>query len=145
VMVTVLLGRLREVARAAGGFVVPAPVDVVLAEHTVVQPDLLYIASGRLGIVRERIEGAPDLVVEVVSPATARRDRGEKLKTYAEAGVREYWLAEPATRQIDFLVNRGARFEVALAVDGVYRSEALPEITLDLAELWREVESLMPR
>jgi Uma2 family endonuclease len=145
VVVSYLVQRLGRIARETGGSAVTAPLDVVLADHTVVQPDVLYIAAGRRGVIGERILGAPDLVVEVLSPATARRDRGEKLRAYAELGVREYWLADPEILHVEFLVNRGGRFEVALPLDGIYRSEALPEITLDLADLWREVERRAPR
>jgi Uma2 family endonuclease len=95
--------------------------------------------------VGNSVEGAPDLVVEVLSPGTGRRDRGEKLRLYAESGVREYWLFDPALRQVDFLVNRAGRFEVALAVDGRYRSETLPGVAFDLAAFWAEVERRGPR
>jgi Uma2 family endonuclease len=72
------------------------------------------------------------------------RDRGEKLRLYADAGVREYWIVDPDAREISFFVNRAGRFEVALALDALYRSEVLPELILDLADLWREFESRLP-
>lgn len=110
-----------------------------MADHSVVQRDVIYVSAERLPIVGERIEGVPDLLVEVLSPGTARRDRGEKLKLYAESGVPEYWILDAAERQIEFLVNRNGSFVVALPVDGVYRSQALPEVLLDLADFWGEV------
>jgi Uma2 family endonuclease len=131
---------LDDIADESGGLAVPAPVDVVLADHSVVQPDVLYISAERREIVGNRIEGPPDLVVEVISPGTIRRDRNEKLALYARSGIREYWLAEAAGRQIEFLVNRGGQFVVVLPTDGEYRSEALPEIRLDIAAFWRRVE-----
>lgn len=131
---------LDDIADESGGLAVPAPVDVVLADHSVVQPDVLYISAERRNLVGNRIEGPPDLVVEVISPATIRRDRNEKLALYARSGIREYWLAEAAGRQIEFLVNRGGQFVVVLPTDGEYRSEALPEIRLDIAAFWRRVE-----
>jgi Uma2 family endonuclease len=105
----------------------------------VVQPDVLYLSAERRERAGERIEGAPDLVVEVLSPATVQRDRGEKLQLYAASGIREYWLVDPEARQIEFLVARDGRFQVAPAVDGVYRSESLPEIEWTLADLCDEV------
>ncbi|HVT14914.1 MAG TPA: Uma2 family endonuclease [Thermoanaerobaculia bacterium] len=126
-------------ARRSGGFAGLAPLDVVMADHSVVQRDVIYVSAERLPIVGERIEGVPDLLVEVLSPGTARRDRGEKLKLYAESGVPEYWILDAAERQIEFLVNRNGSFVVALPVDGVYRSQALPEVLLDLADFWGEV------
>jgi Uma2 family endonuclease len=140
-MVSLLLSqRLDALARETGGMVFAAPLDVALADHTVVQPDLLYLSAARRDRVRERIEGAPDLAVEIVSPGTARRDRGEKLRAYAELGVQEYWIIDPAARQIEFLTNRDGRFQVELPLDGVYRSPLLPGIVLDLVELWADVD-----
>ena len=60
-----------------GDQVLVSPIDVVLADHSVVQPDVIYVRAARSSIVRERVEGAPDLAIEVLSPGTARRDLGE--------------------------------------------------------------------
>ncbi len=128
------------IAAAVGGKVIVAPMDVTLADHSVVQPDVLYISPSRKAILKERIEGVPDLVVEVLSPDTSRRDRGEKLALYAAMGVPEYWIADGIERQIEFLVNEGGRFVVALPEGGVYRSRALSEIHLDIAAFWKKVE-----
>jgi Uma2 family endonuclease len=128
------------IASAVGGKVLAAPMDVALADHSVVQPDVLYISPSRKAILKERIEGVPDLVVEVLSPGTSRRDRGDKLALYAAMGVPEYWIADAIERQIELLVNEGGRFVVALPEGGVYRSRALPEIHLDLAVFWKKVE-----
>jgi Uma2 family endonuclease len=136
--------RLHEVAVSAGGAAAIAPLDVTLADHSIVQPDVIYISASRLGVVKERIEGAPDLVVEVLSVGTARLDRNEKLKLYAESGVREYWIVDPIERQIEFLVNDSGTFHVALPVDDKYRSAELPEIELDLGDLWRQLDRDLP-
>ena len=69
--------RFWRIAEESGGQVYLAPLDVVLADHSVVQPDLIYVSAGNQKILRERIVGPPDLVVEILSPGTARRDRGE--------------------------------------------------------------------
>jgi Uma2 family endonuclease len=69
-----------------------------------------------------------------------RRDRGLKLPLYAETGVPEYWIVDPVERQIDFLIQRGGHFEVVTPEDNLYRSPRLPEIVLDLAELWHQVD-----
>jgi Uma2 family endonuclease len=145
IVATFLLERLARFARETGGLALAAPLDTHLADHTVVQPDLLYISPARMGVARRWIEGAPDLAVEVLSPTTARKDRGEKLRAYAELGVAEYWIVDPDVRQIEFLVNRSGRFEVALALDGRYRSEALPGLALDLVDFWTEVDARSPR
>lgn len=129
-----------RIALSQGGMALLSPMDVYFDDHSVVQPDILYLSAARRRIVRERIEAAPDLVVEVLSPGTARRDRNEKLRLYAERGVREYWIFDLAERQVEFLVNEDARFIMALPKDGIYGSEALPEISLDILEFWQEVD-----
>jgi Uma2 family endonuclease len=136
----ILADRLRRIARPRGGKVFIAPLDVHLADHSVVQPDVIYISAERLSIVQDWIRGVPDLLVEVLSPGTARTDRGEKLRLYAESGVLEYWIIDPLERQIEFLRNEGGRFVVVALEGAVYRSQALPEVELDLVSFWREVE-----
>jgi Uma2 family endonuclease len=143
-LLLLLARRFDELAETTGGLALVAPLDVHLADHSTVQPDVLYFTREHRNIVGRSVEGAPDLVVEVLSPATGRRDRGEKLRLYADSGVSEYWIIDPVLRQIDFLINRGGRFQVALAIDGIYRSEAVPDVVFDLAAFWSEVERRGP-
>ncbi|HXU45100.1 MAG TPA: Uma2 family endonuclease [Thermoanaerobaculia bacterium] len=135
-----LVPRFERAATAAGGKVVFAPMDVTLADHSVVQPDLIYISPERRHILAERIQGAPDLLVEVLSPGTTRRDRGEKLDLYARSGVREYWIVDCVARQIEFLILRDGQFVVHVPSGGVFRSQALPGLDLDLADFWAALE-----
>jgi Uma2 family endonuclease len=87
------------------GRVLHTPVDVVLGEgarRDVVQPDVVFVASARGAIVTPvEIAGAPDLVVEIISPASEDRDRGYKRTLYERSGVREYWIVNPADASID--------------------------------------------
>lgn len=88
-----------------------APLDVILAEDTVVQPDLVYISHERLAtITASWIHGAPDLVVEVGSPSTRARGLTTRRRIYARFGVSGYWLADPATRVLSILVLSGRRY-----------------------------------
>jgi Uma2 family endonuclease len=82
---------------------VSSPVDVVLDVEAalVVQPDVVFISNERLGIVRDRVWGAPDLVVEILSPRTARRDRTVKVPWYRRYGVRECWLVDPKSQTVE--------------------------------------------
>ena len=99
-----------ELAMQLGGFVKEralgefffAPCDVVLSNHDVVQPDLLFVSRERAHLLSggDNVRGAPDLVVEVLSPTTADRDRGYKHALYAKHGVREYWLVDPVDETI---------------------------------------------
>jgi Uma2 family endonuclease len=144
ILVALLWQRLDAAAREAGGLVFLAPLDVALADHSIVQPDVIYVSAERRSIVQVQIQGTPDLLVEVLSRGTARRDRGEKLALYAQSGVREYWIVDPQERQIEFLVNEHGRFMVALPLGGEYRSTTLAEIRLDVAGFWQEVEDRLP-
>ncbi len=131
---------LDDVAEVVDGEALVAPMDVHLADHTVAQPDVLYVSPERREILQDWIEGAPDLVVEVLSPSTARMDRLLKLNRYAEAGVREYWLVDPAARTIEFYVNDGEHFAVHAQDGGSWRSPAVSGIELDIDGFWVAVE-----
>ncbi len=98
---------------AGKGKVRIAPFDVLLDEHTLVQPDILVVLSEHLERLQPgRLLGAPDLVVEVASPATAIYDRREKCAAYARADVPEYWIADAASQTVEVLVLQ----------EGTYRS-----------------------
>jgi Uma2 family endonuclease len=92
----------RHVREQAAGIVCVSPIDVVLdADRAlVVQPDLIFVARARASIIRNQVWGAPDLVLEVESRRTMRRDRTTKLKWYRQYGVRECWLVAPQTQTI---------------------------------------------
>ncbi len=137
-----LLRYFQDLAATHGGLAVVSPVDVRLFDHSVVQPDVVYVSPERLAIARRRFEGAPDLVVEVLSPGSARRDKVWKLKLYAEAGVREYWIVDPEANAFEFLVLREGRFEVRLPEDALYRSPAIAGLEIDLVAFWADLERL---
>lgn len=134
-----------DAADRTGGTAVMAPMDVHLFDHSVVQPDVLYVSPRRDDIVRDWMEGAPDVVVEVLSPSTASRDRVHKLNLYSAAGVREYWIVDPRQRRVTFLVHDGEGFAEQPLPDAAYRSAAAPEIELDINALWAAVDRRFPR
>ncbi len=87
------------------GEVFYAPCDVYLDEENVVQPDILFISKERLGIIGEKnIQGAPDLVIEIISENTAYRDLVQKKKLYAKFGVKEYWIVVPGEESIEVYI-----------------------------------------
>lgn len=90
------------------GRVMTAPLDVRLgALADPVQPDILFIRQDRLGMIKEGwIEGAPDLIVEILSPSNWLDDRRTKYRVYAQTGVGEYWIVDPAQRQIEVFILR---------------------------------------
>ena len=84
------------------GEVFYAPLDVILSRTDVVQPDLLFISKARRAeLIGERITGAPDLVIEILSPATSARDFNQKRKLYARHGVNEHWIVDPDDETIE--------------------------------------------
>ena len=118
------------------GRVFAAPFDVVLWEGddaNVVEPDVLFVSATRLGIITEaNVQGAPDLVVEVLSPSTGSRDTGYKRELYARHGVGEYWIVDPDARTVTVL----ALGENDYAVAGTYGAgQALVSPTLEGLDL----------
>ncbi len=92
------------------GFVRYAPLDVLLSEHDVVQPDLLFISNERAGIVKgANVQGAPDLVVEILSSSSRQRDEILKPHLYERSGVLEYWLVDPQAQSVKVFRYSGAR------------------------------------
>jgi Uma2 family endonuclease len=104
------------------------------------EPDILFVMKDRLDLVKETyLDGPADLVVEIVSPESVGRDRGEKFVEYEAAGVREYWLIDPLRQQAEFyqLGSDGRYRSSSLDADGVYRSPVLDTFWLRVAWLWQ--------
>lgn len=123
------------------GEVLFAPLDVLLFDHDRVQPDLIFVARHRRAIVgAARIEGAPDLVLEVLSPSTRALDRVRKAALYATAGVREYWLVDPEAHAIEVFTLVGRHFEPVPQPAALARSRVLPGFEVDLPTLFADPE-----
>jgi Uma2 family endonuclease len=134
-----LVTLLNEHVRSRGlGKVFVAPTDCILSNVTVVQADVLYIAADRLAIISDRgIEGAPTLVVEVLSPSTARLDRDRKMKLYAEHGVPFYWIVDPESRSVEAYTLAGTAYALAGRVMG--EPGPLPplrDLPIDPGSIW---------
>ena len=108
-----LASLLRDFVRANMlGRVVASPIDVYLSEEDVFQPDIVFVSVERLDIIRSSgVHGAPDLVVEMLSPGTEQRDLTVKRERYEMFDVREYWQADPIAKTIAVLRLRGGAFE----------------------------------
>jgi Uma2 family endonuclease len=136
-LVVILHGHVN--ARALGE-VFPAPVDCILENVTIVQPDIVFIETARQAVISERgIEGAPTLAVEVISPSTAGIDRRRKLQLYARYAVPYYWIADPPARTIEaHQLTQGAYREVgALSGTASASLPPFPDLILDPREIWR--------
>ncbi|MFE8698473.1 Uma2 family endonuclease [Cytobacillus sp. FJAT-53684] len=94
-------------------FILHAPVDVILSPAEVRQPDLVLIHRKRMEIISKRgIEGAPDLVVEILSPSSLKRDKIDKIKSYAHFGIPEFWIVDPDTGVLEQYVLHEKRYEL---------------------------------
>ena len=119
------------------GKVFLSPVDVVLDPENTVQPDLVVVLNANLGIVQHRaIFGTPDLLVELVSPSSVRRDRHVKKDLYARFGVKEYWIGDPARNALEVLTLKAERYELhsSAGEKGKVASLLLPGLEFDLPE-----------
>ncbi len=127
------LNALRKSGRAE---VVPGPIDVHLTEFDIVQPDIIAIAKESAHIVTEiKIEGPPELVVEVVSRFTRRLDRGAKRALYEFTGVREYWIVDPNNETLCQNTLNGSYYKEVMHTSGKVVSTAFPELIVSLAEI----------
>jgi Uma2 family endonuclease len=83
------------------GELVVSPMDVIFSDFDVLEPDLILVLNEHKNILEDWVRGAPDLVIEILSPTTAARDRGVKLRAYARFGVQEYWILDPDAQAIE--------------------------------------------
>jgi Uma2 family endonuclease len=121
------------------GEVFVAPIDCILSDTTIVQPDLAYLETRRLTAVSGRgIEGAPTLVVEILSPSTAQIDRGVKLQLYARHEVPYYWVVDPEARSIEVYALSGAVYQLHARMAGLEPGSLPPfaDLRLDPASIW---------
>jgi Uma2 family endonuclease len=121
------------------GEVFPAPFTMRL-RTSLREPDLFFVPRGLLPLVTDKyFDGPAALAIEIISPESVERDRIEKLAEYAEAGVEEYWLIDPARSTVEFLLLTGdARYErLPLDDDGVFRSRVVEGFFLRPEWLWQ--------
>ncbi len=121
------------------GWVFCAPCDVVLDETNVLQPDIVFVSKARIGIVGPtKLSGAPDLVVEVLSPSTARYDRTDKLRTYEKHGVSSYWIVDFEQNALEerVLVAEAYVLRATLTGAAIFRPQVLPGFVMDLGRVW---------
>lgn len=121
------------------GTMYAAPFGVIFSGISGVQPDLVFVSNEREEIFTDQgARGAPDLVVEILSPSTRSRDRGIKLRQYEAAGVRYYWIVDPRARTIEerVLGEDGYGPATIYGVDDVFRPALFPGLEIVVARLW---------
>jgi Uma2 family endonuclease len=119
-----------------------SPFDVVFSNFAVVEPDLLYITAERREILtKQNVQGAPDLVIEVGSPGTRRRDESIKRRLYERSQVSEYWIVDPELEVVRIYRREGAGFdrprELSREAGDVLESALFPSFTLPLDAVFR--------
>lgn len=105
------------------------------------EPDVLFVTTAHLSQLRPTyLQGPADLVVEIISPESIARDRGDKFAEYEKADIPEYWLIDPEAKRAEFylLDEAGVYRPAQLDADGVYRSRVLPGLWLRVEWLWQE-------
>ena len=119
------------------GVVVAAPMDLDLGTGTVVQPDVIVIVKGNRGVIRgKKITGVPDLLVEILSPSTRRRDLRLKRLRYERAGVREYWIVDRNARAVSQFVLRDGTYDPPIENTRTIRMRILRGAAIDLTKVW---------
>ena len=121
------------------GWVFEAPFDVLFTDTDVVQPDIMFISREREHILtRANVQGAPDLIVEILSPSSSTRDWRAKRGLYAAHGVREYWIVDPANRIVSVLLLQDGVLEIeqTLTEDDTATSAVLDGFSVSLDSIF---------
>ena len=117
-----------------------SPIDLYLSETEVYQPDLLFISKNNVSIIKEQcIRGAPDLIMEVLSPGTAYYDLRHKKEVYQRKGVSEYWIVDPLEKSIELFSNipdQDYVFSGMLKEGKTLRSSLIPELEYSWGEVF---------
>jgi Uma2 family endonuclease len=135
-----LFSALRQHVQAHSlGTILLSPVDLILADTTVVVPDLMFVSHRRAPIITARaVEGPADLVVEIISPSTGRKDRLTKAALYARFGIPCYWLIDPEQRLFDAFVLGGGVYRLATRGqhDETVQTEPFVDLVIALSTIW---------
>jgi len=130
---------LYDYARKEDGRVFHAPCDVVFTDIDVVQPDVFYVCHDRLEIIKEKnVQGAPDLIVGILSPYSEKIDKITKTKLYARFGVKEYWIVDPDKKKVTVLKLKGESYKTQ-DVSGVrdsFKSTLLKGLEIEVSEIF---------
>jgi Uma2 family endonuclease len=129
------------VKRRGFGLVLAAPTDVILSDNNVVQPDLLFVSTAHASIITEdNIHGAPDLVVEIISETTRKKDEVTKRKLYERFGVQEYWVVDPELETVEIFRRTpqeyGRAIELSKEANDILTTELLTGFNLALTAIF---------
>ncbi len=121
------------------GRVLASPIDVFFDDYNNTQPDILFIKKDRLFIITDHgIEGTPDLIVEILSPSSFKRDKKEKFDLYMRFGVQEYWIVDPYYKSIEVFVLENNKYVLASEASeaGIIQSKVLEGLSLEISTVF---------
>jgi Uma2 family endonuclease len=128
------------IADKNNGIIFMAPIDVYLDEENYVVPDLIYLSEENKNKLSPEgyIKGSPDIIAEVLSPSTAKHDKGDKMKIYKKHRVAEYWLIDPKARSVEIYVFRQNDYDLDewQSETGIVKSTVLPGFTLNIEQIF---------
>lgn len=116
-----------------------APLDVFLGDKEVYQPDIMFISREREGIIgKKMIKGAPDIIIEILSPFTAYYDLRKKYRIFEQSGVKEYWIVDPELKKVEIYENENNKFKIKSEAEGKgnVSSKVLDGFTISLSEIF---------
>lgn len=121
------------------GTVILSPIDVYLSEEEVYQPDLIFVSTENNSIIQDKIKGAPDIVVEILSPSSAYHYLVHKKNIYEEKGVKEFWALDPEEKSFEIYENQSQKFILISKAKGkgVAASKILPDLKLQLEIIFK--------
>ena len=131
----------RYVEEHDSGKIFDAPIDVVLSDENVIQPDILFIAKKNYWIIKTKnIQGPPDLIIEIMSVSSRKLDRLIKLKTYGKFGVGEYWIVDPVINQIEIFRKKqtGLKLFKSFLEPQKLKSLLFPDLGIDLKKVFEK-------
>lgn len=123
------------------GEILPAPFQLKFDfRNTGRQPDIMFVSKKNSDKVKKQyVENTADLVIEIISPESRTRDKGDKFYEYEQAGVREFWLIDPDRKRAEFYtLGEDGFFNFEVAENGIFQSKVLAGLTLKVEWLWQE-------
>ena len=138
ILVNILQVLVNHVRKNKLGAVYCAPFDILFSEEDIVQPDVIFVSNeNKKVITKDNIKGSPDLLVEILSPSTSKRDIGIKKKLYARHGVREYWIVDPECETVEVFRLKGREFEgKRYGVQDYLSSSVIKDLTIEVKEIF---------
>ncbi len=128
-----------QIEQAGRGEVYNAPTDLELAQHDIVQPDILVVMNDRKHMITpKKIKGIPNLVIEILSESNPKHDQVLKMEMYQRTGVPEYWIVAPDEHWVEQFVLEDGGFRLLGRNSETVTAHTIPDATVDLKEVWMQ-------